>query len=406
MIGFSVIAVVLVAAGLAWLLRPLVGRGKRSEVAGEASNLTIIRGQLDDIEHDVVTGALSAEQSREARTELERRALDEGSALTTAHASTTAPKRFGAGGTALALALVMPCAAALLYWQLGNLQAFALPPTIDAGQQVTQAEVEPLVARIRAQLEQTPDDARGWEVLARSYYAMNRFPDAAQAYARLVALEPDNAKLLADYADALAMAQGRSATGKPMELVRQALKIDPTQWKALVIAANEAVGRKDFPAAIGFWERARAAVPADSALAMSIESSIARAREAGGSAAAPGAAVVGGAVSGTVTLSPALIARADASDTVFVFARALEGPRMPLAIRRIRVADLPYRFALDDTQAMAPSLKLSGFAEVVVGARIGKSGEATARSGDLQGLSRPVRVGSTDIAVVIDSVVP
>lgn len=416
MIAFAGIAALLVLAGLAWMLRPLVARARSGGVVREASNLAIIRGQLDDIETDVSSGALSPEQCREARAELERRALDEGRAPPAAQTSTQAPSPPGGRRTALALALVIPCAAGLLYWQLGNFEAFAPPQPAGAGQQVVPADVERMVAGLAARLEQKPDDARGWAILARSYYAMNRFPDAAKAYARLAALVPDNADVLADYADALAMAQGQNASGQPMELVRQALTIDPTQWKALAIAGSEAFERKDFKTAVGYWERARAAIPADSELAKSIEASIAQGRQVGGlpaaqaSTAAPStpasAAEKAGAVSGTVTLSPALAARADPADTVFVFARASEGPRMPLAIRRIRVADLPYRFALDDTQAMAPNMKLSNFPEVVVGARISKSAEATVRSGDLQGVSRPVKVGSTDIAVVIDSIAP
>ena len=410
MIAFVLIAAFLVVAGLSWLLRPLVAKARPDGAVREASNLAIIRGQLEDIELDVSTGALSPEQSREARAELERRALDEGRAPTRSQTSTKAPS---AGGrrTALALTLAIPCAAALLYWQLGNFDAFAPPAPAGVEQQVAPADVEQMVARLAAHLEEKPDDSRGWSVLARSYYAMNRFPDAAKAYERLAALEPDNADVLANYADALAMALGRNAAGKPMELVRQALKIDPAQWKALAIAGSEAFERKDFPAAVGYWERARAVVPADSELSKSIEGSIAQARAAGSLSAVPSGAVSapvgakGGAVSGTVTLSPTLAARADSADTVFVFARAAEGPRMPLAILRIRVADLPYRFALDDTQAMAPNMKISSFAEVVVGARISKSAEASARAGDLQGLSRPFKVGATDIAVVIDSVV-
>ena len=121
---------------------------------------------------------------------------------------------------------------------------------------------------------------------------------------------------------------------------------------------------------------------------------------------APAAASGGAKVSGKVSVAPALAGKAAPTDVVFIFARAASGPPMPLAVLRKQVKDLPVEFALDDSMAMAPNLKLSGFAEVVVGARISRSGSATPQSGDLQGLSRPVKVGASGVAVVIDTAVP
>jgi cytochrome c-type biogenesis protein CcmH len=110
-------------------------------------------------------------------------------------------------------------------------------------------------------------------------------------------------------------------------------------------------------------------------------------------------------VQGTVKLSPTLAARVAAGDTVFIFARAAQGPRMPLAIIRQKAGNLPLSFTLDDSQSMSPDAKLSGFSDVVISARISKDGSATPRSGDLQG-SRPVKVGARDVEILVDSVVP
>jgi cytochrome c-type biogenesis protein CcmH len=222
---------------------------------------------------------------------------------------------------------------------------------------------------------------------------------------------PNDADILADYADALAMSQGRKLAGKPMELVQRALKADPNQWKALALAGTDAFDRKDYRAAVGYWERLRTSVPPESDMAQSLESSIAEARELGGMGAAPKpaaplAAAGGGRVAGTVKLDAALAARADPNDTVFIFARPAEGPKMPLAIVRKQVKDLPLTFALDDAMAMSPQFKLSGFSDVVVGARVSKSGQAAPQSGDLEGLSAPVKVGATGVAIVIDRALP
>lgn len=152
------------------------------------------------------------------------------------------------------------------------------------------AQIEQLAAQLAARLEREPGDANGWRTLARTYYVMKRFPEAVGAYGRLVALAPLDADLLADYADALAMTQGRSLAGKPMELVGKALELDPAQWKALSMAATDAFQRNEVQAAIGYWERALAAVPPDSAMAESIRNSLAQAREPGAAPAARPAA--------------------------------------------------------------------------------------------------------------------
>lgn len=422
---FTIVAAVLVAAGLAWLLRPLLARGAGEEVERGASNLSILRDQLAELDTDLATGTLSPEQHREARAELERRALEEG------RSGSAAAAVGGAGArTAIVLAFAIPVAAALLYLQLGDREAFSPQAAVPAGgdHPLTAGEVDEMVNRLAQRMRENPADAKGWSILARSYYVMRRFAEAAEAYGKLIELEPGNAEVLADYADALAMAQGRVLSGRPLELVMRALKIDPTQWKALAMAGTEAFERKDYRSAVGYWERMRASVPPDSDIAKSIAESIAEARQLGGlapgapalatapaaaapaaaaaRAAAPAPAAAQGRVAGTVTLSAALAAKADPGDTVFIFARAAEGPRMPLAILRKQVRDLPASFALDDAMAMTPQMKLSAFSDVVVGARVSRSGAAAPQSGDLEGLSAPVKVGASGVAIVIDRALP
>jgi len=194
--------------------------------------------------------------------------------------------------------------------------------------------------------------------------------------------------------------------------VRRALEIDPDHWKALALAGTAAFERKDYRQAVAYWERLQRLVPPDSEIGRSVNASIAEAQELGDTKAAGKAApkaaasATGARVTGRVSLAQGLVGKAQPTDTVFIFARAAGGPPMPLAVLRKQVKDLPLEFALDDSMAMAPSLKLSGFPEVIVGARISRSGSATPQSGDLQGLSQPVKVGATGVAVVIDTAVP
>jgi cytochrome c-type biogenesis protein CcmH len=264
-------------------------------------------------------------------------------------------------------------------------------------------------------------------ILARTYYTQRKFAEAAKAYEKLVTLLPDEADLYADYADALAMAHGRRISGKPMELVAKALALDPNQWKALAMAGTEAFDRKDYKAAITHWERLKATAGPESQLGKQIQPSIDEARQLAGlppstpsdAVAAKGAkgaaaatakadvpAAAAKAVSGTVTLEKSLVARASPTDAVFVFARPAEGGKMPIALTRAQVKDLPLKFTLDDTTSMNPQVKISSFQDVILVARVSKSGSAMPASGDLEGLSKPVKVGSTGVAVTIDRALP
>ena len=120
----------------------------------------------------------------------------------------------------------------------------------------------------------------------------------------------------------------------------------------------------------------------------------------------PPASTAAGSVSGVVSLAPELAGRAAPGDTVFIFARAADGPRAPLAVLRAKAGELPLKFALDDSQAMSPELRLSKFAKIRIEARVSKSGNAAPQPGDLQGASEVVSVGARDLRVVIDKALP
>lgn len=405
---FVLIAVVMAVAAVVWMLPPLLRR--RSADGGverAASNLAVYRDQLAELDADLSSGTLSAAQYEQAKLEIERRVLDEvgGEGAPAPRVSRSARR------TAAVLAVTIPLCAASLYWLLGNPDALSpqRAGVADGGSGLTMHEVEAMVAKLAARLEQNPDDANGWAILARSYATMQRFPEAIAAYAKAAALTRDDADLLADYADALAASAGRNLAGKPLDLVNQALKIDPNQWKALAMAGTAAFDRKDYKEALVYWERLLASLPPESQFRQTLAASIDEARQLGGIKPgvlpAPLPAAADG-VRGTVSLSPALAGGVKPTDTVFIFTRAAEGSRQPIAAVRRQVRELPAQFTFDDGQSMSAGTKLSSFREVVVGARISKSGSVTPQSGDLQGISQKVKVGATDVAVVIDSVVP
>jgi cytochrome c-type biogenesis protein CcmF len=174
-------------------------------------------------------------------------------------------------------ATVLALCAAVLYSHFGR-PDLLLAQRAAAGGPATPAQLEALAGRLAARLERQPQDAQGWRVLALSYYAMQRFPDAARAYGRLAEIVPDDPSVLADHADALAMAQGRRMAGQPLALARRALELDPAQWKARALMATEAFQRKDYQAAIGHWQALQVSAPPDSEMAKTVAGYIAQAR--------------------------------------------------------------------------------------------------------------------------------
>ncbi len=297
--------------------------------------------------------------------------------------------------------------------------AWTKPSTSTASQMAQNAPMAPehveMIKSLAARLEQNPGDGKGWAMLARAYAVMGRFNDALPAYEKAVNLIPNDPVLLIDYADVMAAVNGKNLQGKPTELIQSALVIDPANIKGLNLIGTAAFQAGDYTHAVSYWEKLLQLLPPDSPVAKSINTSIANARaqamgkgEAGKQPVQGEAqSATGGAqISGVVKLSPALAGRVAPTDTVFVFAKAVTGPPMPIAVIRAQVKDLPQKFMLNDSMAMMPTMKLSNFQEVVVGAKISKSGSATPQSGDLRGEVASVKVGTGNVQLVIDKIVP
>jgi cytochrome c-type biogenesis protein CcmH len=282
-----------------------------------------------------------------------------------------------------------------------------------------------MTEKLSERLKAKPDDVDGWSMLARSYSVLGRHAEALKAYEKASNLRKDDATLLADYADSLAVNSNSSLEGEPMKLVERALKLDPKNLKALYLSGTYSYNKKDYANAVKIWEKLAAVGPAGNVFVREVEPAIAEARnlaglppaakpldaapqavDAGKSPAAPSNGAAGGTVAGTVTLSAALAKQAQPDDTVFVFARAAEGSRMPLAILRKQVKDLPLTFSLNDSMAMSPANALSAASgKVIVGARVSKSGNAMPQPGDLTGQSAPVSVGATGLQIEIKEAV-
>lgn len=417
---FSVYAALLTAAALAILVTPLLrGRtGAGASVSRAASNLTVFRDQLAELDADLAAGTIGSEQWEAARADLQRGLLeDAGAAAVTPAAPVTRSK-----AAAIAVAVAVPLISVSVYLGLGSPQGLdqsMASAAQGAPHELTQEQIESMVARLAQRLESNPDDGEGWVMLARTYHALGRFGEAAGAYAKAEARFALNAQLLADYADTLAMAQGQSLQGKPEALLRRALQADGNNLKALALAGTAEFEKQDFAKAAEYWKRILPLLPADSEMENSVRAGIKEAEDKQGgaprsstpiaqagqggksSAATATAAAKDARLSGTIKLAPALAARAAPEDTVFVLARPAQDSRMPLAAVRVKVKDLPLAFSFDDSMAMNPAAKLSDFTEVVVAARVSKSGNVAPQRGDLEGVSKPVRPGTAGMSVEI-----
>ncbi len=305
-----------------------------------------------------------------------------------------------------------------------NGSAAAAPSGRPAPHALGSDQISAMAESLAAKLKTDPNNAEGWAMLARSYAVLGRFDEAVTAYQRVLTMRQDDAQVYADYADALAVTRGRKLEGEPAKLVDKALSLDPRNFKALSLAGTVAFNKQDFKRAADFWQRALASAPPDNpGLVQQIRADLDDARQRAGlaplsatdfpPAATPGtganataaavgdAAAAGAEVSGTVSLAPSLVGKLPPDATVFIFAKAAQGPKMPLAIVRKQVKDLPVAFTLTDAMAMSPQMKLSGFAEVVVGARVSLSGQATSQPGDWQGQSATVKLGATGLRIDI-----
>ncbi|SCY52454.1 c-type cytochrome biogenesis protein CcmI [Nitrosospira sp. Nsp13] len=441
MTSFWVVAGIFIVGALLFVL-PTLLRKKDYQAGGgrDSTNISIYRDQLADLDNDLRSDILTREQYEQSKRELQQRMLED---VPQGGSVTTATLVGGGNRNVATIALVVlaiPLLAVSLYLWLGNTRALTPQPAVEqmpmqgmtdeGGHQNFSAVLDNLTARLKEQ----PNDMEGWVMLGRTYAMMQRFPEAKSAYEKALAMVPDDAELLTDYADIVAMTNNGSLMGQPQELINKALRLDPKNPKALALAGTAEFEQKRFKQAAVYWEQLLALVPPESDLARSVSNSIAEAKSLasgkgsimaraqdqapGGqnpppagnrpeSAAAAGATTAGGGtLSGNVTLSPAMAGKASPNDSLYIFARAKVGPRAPLATLRLQVKDLPATFSLNDSMARS-GVQLSTFAdEVVVGARISKSGSPMPQSGDLQGLSQAARVGDKGINVVIDQTLP
>ncbi|KTB76076.1 cytochrome C [Pseudomonas syringae pv. syringae PD2774] len=396
MIDFWTATGLLLLVALSFLLIPLL-RGHRAQREEDrtALNVALYQERLNELQVQQEQGVLSVAQLQAARAEAARELL--------ADTEGAEPDRTSRLGKPLLLlaALLVPILGLAGYLQLGASdrvelsREFARPPT----------SLADMTQRLERSVQAQPDSAENLYFLARSYMAQNRPGDAAQMFERSVALAGRQPELLGQWAQALYFASDKHFTPQVQALTDEALQADPREVTSLGLLGIAAFETQRYQAAVDYWTRLLAALPADDASRSALEGGIARAREnlaKRPADAAPAPAVKAKSIKIHVELAAALQGKVRPNDSVFIFARAINGPAAPLAVKRITVADLPADVELSDSDAMMPQLNLSNFAQVQLVARVSRAGQPT--TGEWVGRSQPLASDSgVQQALTIDS---
>lgn len=450
MIIFFLVAALMLAIALSFVLVPLL-RPRRAAfvpISDEYSNIAIFRTHKQELDDDVARGLISAEERDVALAELSQRVLAEVPAATIGpvEVASAAAREKHSWIVAICLAMFIPVVAILGYLAWGAPQALQMlnkdslttakspggaagnaNPNAKAEAPLSDKQILAMVDSLAKKMNDQPGDPKGWVLLARSQNALGRYPEAAQAYERALKLLPNDAQLMADYADVLVMTQEGRFDGKPYQLIQQALKRDGNNLKVLALAGTAEMRLGNRAESLKHWQKLKTLIAKDSDDYREVEAIIAEVMgKPAEVVAAPARTATNGppplsvpsaaTVSGSVTIAPELAASIAPGDTLFVLARAASAagganpPRMPLAVLRIPAPQKwPYVFTLTDAMAMAPGMNLSSFAEVTIEARISKSGNTTLQPGDFSGQSLPVKPnapGAKNLTISLSRWVP
>lgn len=368
----------LCALALAILIPPLFRKTPVSSPDGAQRNTDIARQQLAELKQQLQNGVLSPAQYEAQYHDLQLAVLD-----TLEEPGTGSVAGSAGRWVAVPIAILLPVASLLLYGMLGEPEAMKKAEWQATNQKLAD-NVQTMVQRLVERLQQQPDDLEGWMMLGRSFVYMREYQKAAEAFGELNRRKPGDPAVMLRYADALSMARNGRLSGEPAELVFKALEQVPEDHTALWLAGMAKAEAGDFGRAIGYWQTLSKLLPADDEAQQQL-ANMTQMAEAEMAKAAPSNGASAPNIEISVRASLADGRSAPADSTVFIYAQAASGPKMPLAIVRKQVADLPIDVVLNDSMAMQPQLHLADFPNLRIVARVSKSGNAMPAAGDLIG---------------------
>jgi len=423
MIMFILVAIAMTLFALGVLL-PVLWRNKTQEVADiQQANVLIAEEQLEQLRSMHQAGDVSDDELRERRTELELSLASSLANDPNAAGQQPAGKQLAGPVTSVLLALILPACAGFLYLKIGTPEALDAEFLASQQQQPAAdsvASIDELLPRLEAHLAETPDDLRGWRLLGVTYLRMQRFEDAQNALSKALELAPEDVDVMLQLADAKAMNAGGSLLGEPEGLVQKALELRPDDLRALWLLGMLHREKNAHESALEIWNKLNPllddepeaqnevlalAAEARAALGMSAEETPTSDTKA--SASTPAGDNTAAGITVKVNISPKIEAELAPEYSVFIYAKAVKGPPMPLAVFKKSVSDLPLEVTLDDSLAMVAGMNLSAFTEVIVGARVSISGNPVAGSGDFYTEVQPITPGQSDaVELTIDTPVP
>ncbi|MEO8460867.1 MAG: c-type cytochrome biogenesis protein CcmI [Dokdonella sp.] len=410
---FLMITTLMIVLALAIVLIPLL-RGRRIGSGKAEPNSRRLRALDDALAADII----SAEEYAAKRALLDAVPVTTSSGSNASHSVLVA---------VLAVVIVLPASAIVLYRAIGSPQSLdpaqVAAPAADAA--THGVDMDQAIIGLAEKMEKNPGDPQGWALLGRAYQSTGKFAEARDAFKRALDLLPNDPDVMVEYAQALAMAAAPDQPhldGESRTLIDKALTINADNQRGLWLRGVSEYQAQEFPSAIATWSHLLTLLQPDSDVAKNVQSQITDARLQAGMPAAATATIAAekpaspaSAASATdaphltvhVSLDPKLASQLDPNASLFVFARAANGPPMPLAVQHLSASQLPLTVTLDDSNGMLPTMKLSMFPQVVIGARISKTGNALPQSGDMQALSAPTDVHRTEtVALTIADIVP
>jgi len=411
-LSFGVLALALalcVAGVLMWVL--LRQRHEVSHASQAKANAKVYRDQILDLDREHESGHISDAEWQQSRDELSLRLLED----TSAQDDPAAKKEKPAIWTAVVVAVALPLASMGMYLWVGEPEALD-PMAARAPEQPDQQSLIKMAEGLAQKLNEKPDNLQGWVMLGRTYRTLEKFDAAVQAYDRALKLSADD-DLKLERVEVLAMKSQGNFEGEPWAVIRDILQRDPQHYGALLLAGSASYSHEKYSDALKYWQQARKPLTADNPDVQGLDEAIASVQKKLGMAVAPAVAAAPSAnnasaatsglnVTGQVSIAEALKGKVKPSDVVFIYATPANGERMPLAIFKTTVAQLPLAFTLDDSTAMKPDRKLSAAGEVFVKVRVSKSGNAMPQSGDFSGTLGPVKVGTKGLKLEIKDQIP
>jgi len=418
---------------LGFVLWPLLGSRKLSAAPlgdslsseRQQANVSLYQEHLDELKASLARGSIDEDQYQTLLLEQQRALLEDSQSQAEPSAGSVPQGRLGL----LLIALILPVLASVWYWQQGAAQDWQITQDIaekyrsdisamQAGRRPGKQPALALIDRLQSRLESKPENQQNWYLLARTAMEMQDYLLAIGAYQRLLQLAPNSGGIMAEQAQAMFLGNGNQMSPDVAAMVAKSLTLEPNNTTALGLAGIAAFEQKDYAMAIQSWRQALKFNVAkgeseQSSGAQALMGGIARAQEllgesSGGAEDSVQGAELAAAASISVSVEISKDIAANSDQVVFVYARAWQGSKMPLAIRKLSVADLPLTVILDESMAMAPGMTIASAPELEVIARLSKDGGAIARPGDWIGSSGLLELKGTptSVAIVISEMLP